>query len=241
MHAAQLLCVSGIAFLDALPAMLEFWLHDTLNDGKCKHSDEELAYTLVESVSDTMPGLGNDIAIMKALPSVLREVSSVEENTLRMRYDQARRLLPADFDEADVTAGDISHVDQLLIPALLGGSIPLRASHAQEVKKHILRDDDVSATKLVAVYSLKNDVLFSARLPNGFVPADVIRRISVATSLQEGRMALFSAMKTMGCIGSAVFSSEEPSCNPRGFKVYSRASLALRYALAVDDELETQE
>ena len=238
LHAAQLLSVSGQTFLDALPNMLDFWMEDTLAESSCRHSDEDLAFELLTALSGSSLELGNDVAILRALPDVLRRVNGIPDNTLRMRYEQAKELLGP--DTADVLyPGDVSHVDQLLVPALLGGSIPLRVSHAQEVRKHILRDDDVSATKLVAVYSTKNDGAFSARLPHGFVPDGAIRRVVLATSSSgASRKALFGAMKTMGCLGEGVFSEVAVTSRPRGFKVYKGVSLAVAYATAVDNELE---
>lgn len=238
LHAAQLLSVSGQTFLESLPAMLAYWLHGSLQDDSCPYSEEELSFELLRTLSSatTKLDLGNDVSILQTLPAILRTVNSIPTNTLRMRYEQAKALLGPDPTESSLHAGDIAQVDQLLIPALLGGSIPLRVTHAQEVRKHILRDDDVSATKLVAVYSTKNDGQFAARLPGGFVLDAVIHRLTSATFDTETQQALFGAMKVLGCIGETVF--EEDAGTTHGFKQYKGKSLALEYALAVDQELE---
>lgn len=242
LHAAQLLSVSGQTFLESLPAMLVYWLHSSLHADSCSYSEEELAFELLRTVSSTSTklDLGNDVSILKTLPAILRTVNSIPSNTLRMRYEQAKALLgPDPTTESSIHTADVAQVDQLLIPALLGGSIPLRVSHAQEVRKHILRDDDVSATKLVAVYSTKTDGEFAARLPGGFVLDAVIQRLTAATFDTETQQALFGAMKVMGCIGETVFQEDERSpAFPSGFKQYKGKSLALEYALAVDQELE---
>ena len=254
--AAQLLSIScpGRFLLDELPSMLHYWLHISTPD--TSRGSDELAFALLSAVAsassarpdDVPPALfpGNDVLILQTLTDVVRRVSSIEDNTLSMQYECAKRLLPAIRDEQRYV-GDISDVDQLLVPALLGSRIPLKKPHAAEVKKHILRDDDVSAIKLLSVFSMKADAHFSARLPHAFDTGAFKQRVTEMTKTLLHTQFLYSAMKRLGCIGPAVFhdddGAETGTVDVRGLKLKRCCgkSLALLYASFMDTELETIE
>ena len=248
---ALLLSIScpGRFFLDELPSMLEHWV--SISTHESLQSPDELTCHLLIALtsifstghgSSPPPFMGNDVLVMQRLAGVIHEVSSVEENTLSTQYEAARRLLPPLTNDAWSYEGDISDVDQLLIPALLGSSTPLRKVHAAEVKKYVLRDDDVSAIKLLAVYSMKDALHFPARLPYSFSAAALKQRITDATTNRVHSKYLYAAMKCMGCIGASVFDTTGAvhfiDIYARGFKKLSGRSLAFLYATYLDDELE---
>ena len=250
--ASQLIGVStGRSFLDTLPDMLEFWVFESVRDKAAPAAcPGELSFELLKSLSETCPfHFGNDIKIMAVLPDIVRDVSNIEESTLKAQYDAAIRRLPMIDDTSPPFPGDVTDIDQLLIPALLGGSVPLKQSHAQEVKKHLNRNDDVTALKLLSMYAIKDDVHFSARLPGAFLPAALQQRLVSAVKTPQDSRFLYAAMKGLGCIGpltspSAGAGGEKVrhGTPPPGFKprcATETQSLALRYARDLDDDLES--
>ena len=252
--AAQLLSIAtGRSFLEELPGMLEYWVLESTRDeesGSSSNTASALSFTLLKTLSITCPiHFGNDIRVMTALQGVVRDACNVPDGTLSTQYDACCRRLPMIHDR-DVSGfpGDISDVDQLLIPALLGGSTPLTQNHAREVKKHVLRDDDTAAMKLLAMYSMKDDLHFSSRLPGAFLPSALKQRVVEAVVSHDHSKLLYAAMKGMGCIGPFVEEEENDDgvsrhgTAPRGLltrKACDGISLALRYAQDLDDDLES--
>ena len=255
--AAQLLSIcTGRSLLDELPGMLEFWVLESTRDEDVAAQSQvasTLAFTLLKKLATTCPfHFGNDIKVMAALPGVLRDACNVPEGTLKTQYEACMRRLPMlRGAETPTFFGDVFEVDQLLIPALLGGSTPLTSNHAREVRKHVLRDDDTAAMKLVAMYSMKDDLHFSARLPGAFLLPALKQRLVEAVSTHENSKFLYAAMKGMGCIGP--LSNDEDGegegdgvsrhgTAPAGFKARQACdgmSLALRYAQDLDEDLES--
>ena len=263
--AAQLLGIStGRSFLDELPGMLEYWVvESTREEDAGFHSllAGTLSFTLLKKLSTTCPFyFGNDIKVMAVLPAVIRDACNVPDSSLKTQYEACCLRLPMLREGADASdlSGDISSVDQLLIPALLGGSTPLSLNHAREVKKHVLRDDDTAAMKLVAMYSMKDDLHFPARLPGAFLPSALKQRLVEAVASHENSKLLYAAMKGMGCIGPYHEDEDENQDGdggggggdgvsrhgtaPAGLKprrAFDGMSLALRYAKDLDEDLES--
>ena len=249
--ASQLLSVStGRTLLDALPDILEFWVYESIRDEvSATTSAGELVFVLLKSLSAACPfNFGNDIKIMAVLADIVRDVTSIADSTLQMQYEAARSRLPMIDDSSPPFPGDVSDADQLLIPALLGGTVPLKKSHAEEVKRHLNRNDDVTAMKLLAMYSIKDDVHFAARLPSSFVPEAMQQRLVSALKTSQDSKFLYAAMKGLGCIGPLIPLSDGSEQRghgtpPAGFKTRHAASggesLALRYARDLDDDLES--
>lgn len=233
-QAAILLNMDGRVFMHELPAMLEFWVLQEA-EASSRFSEEELTYSLLSALHRvTGTSFGNDIEVLSRLPSVIHTVTNVEDSSLQEQYDHARRLLDVALEPSQFEF-DIEEVDQLLIPALLGGSVPLTVLHASEVRKHILRNDTISATKLLSTYALKDDVKFAIRTPGLFALSSLRARLNHIQGAP-----LFKAMKALGCLGPAVFSDGDEVTVPRGFRRWKGTSLALIYAKHIDEQAENE-
>jgi hypothetical protein len=229
---AELLGIYGLVFIKTLPDMLQQWVLDSCASEP--HRVDEYAFTLMSGLQDLgVEGVGNDVTVLRALPAVLRASNSVESDSLQERHAKAVAFLPRLSPSSDTHANDISTVDQVLIPALLGGTHVLQAEHAAEIKKHIYRDDEVSASKLLAVYGPRHEQSFACALPSGFDAEAVANRLRTVD-----HKTLYQAMCHMGCIGPSVYT--HGGAPPVGFSTPLDVSIALTYAIRKDREYESQ-
>lgn len=230
----MLLRVHDRSFMRELNNILEFWVNEQ------DRPVEQTSLSLLLALHNAGLHVGKDVQTVSVLPSILRKVNSTEDSSLQDRYQEARQLLLKSVTDDDTPfEDDIHDVDQLLLPALLGGSIPLTRSHANEVKKHVLRNDVISATKLQSVFATKDDTRFALRFPNVFQPAKLVDRLTNLMQTPDSRMHLYAAMKHLGCVGPVVFGESKASV-PQGFAPVKNQSVALRYALYLDEQFESE-
>lgn len=223
--AASLMGVWGRTLLCELPRMVLFWIRESDPE---EQMSNRLAFLLLRALYETGGvNVGSDVVVLQDVFSAVKRANSVRDASLVDRYRSAYAALET-FQSDEY----VENVDQILIPALLGGSFMLSAKHAQEVRKHVLSDDVIAATKLLSQLSSRDAVKFPIRLCEEFAVEGLYERL---VHLEPVR--LYSALKRFGVVGPFDAAGTSPI---KGFKAYDDESLALVYARALDDNFETR-
>lgn len=227
-----ILSMHGKHFYDELPAVLVFWFLNEMENGI---EQSKLAFSLLRSLAEAnIAEIGNDVHWLLTLQPIIREVNAVDDATLSERYKLIHSKLKSKKKNAK-SKDDVSQVDQILIPLLCGGSVPLTVVHADEVRKYVERDDSISASKMLSVYSAADAALFSLHLSGNFQFEKLMERVA-----SVNRSQLYKAMLSFGCLGPAVYSSSVDVHLPRGFSRVKEASLAYQYAMFLENQISEE-
>lgn len=231
LQTAMLLSVQGLTFVSELPEMLLFWVQLTAD--ATKSDPNELSLKLMDTLVELeVTSIGNDVTAWAAARAAVKAANASDES-LSERYRRAAGDCESVKLDCDETVSDIENMDQILLPALLGGDTPLSVSHAEKIRELVLRDNDVEATKMLRQCAMKDSSRFALRISRGFHEHLLLDRLRVSKPAE-----LYRAMKTMGCVGPAVFQKDASVVVPQGFDRVSGRSLALRYAMYLDDRME---